>query len=260
MVLEEAELKDERELEYILKSDTQQIEKGLKLIGGQIKTPKGILDLLCIDSDNTLTIMELKVAPDENQLQQAINYFDWVLENIYWVKDAYKLEIADRIPRIILIAPDFTDNVITEAKYLNEYTPITLLTYKCVRVGDKKEIVCNEVQIPKISEIEEKPKEIKDHYQFITNLNVRDVLKKTQETVSNWSSEITPHPKKYAIVMKFKGRNFCSFYPRRESFTIEWKEEDRWYYEAGIKKIEQAEKIINENIRNAFSLVGGKAI
>ena len=71
MVLEEAEITDEKELEYLLKSNVEQIEKGLKVVGSQIRTPKGRLDILCRDFDDVLTVIELKTTTDEEQLQQA---------------------------------------------------------------------------------------------------------------------------------------------------------------------------------------------
>jgi RecB family endonuclease NucS len=59
MHIEEVDLKDERELEDVLKKNPEQIEKGLKLIANQVITPKGRIDLLCVDKEGVLTIVEL---------------------------------------------------------------------------------------------------------------------------------------------------------------------------------------------------------
>lgn len=81
MGFQEADVKDETELETLLKRYPDQIEKGLKIIDNQIITPKGRFDLLGVDVDRVLTIIELKVKRDDDHLKQAINYFDWILEN-----------------------------------------------------------------------------------------------------------------------------------------------------------------------------------
>jgi len=94
MALQEAELKDETELEFLLKQDLEQIEKGLKAITNQLKTSTGRIDILAIDSDKNLVIIELKQFSDENQMSQAVAYFDWILKNIDWIKDAYNLSIG----------------------------------------------------------------------------------------------------------------------------------------------------------------------
>jgi len=76
MPLEEADLKDETELENLLKKDPEQIEKGLKTIANQVPTPKGRIDLLCTDAEGVLTVIEIKLASDENQLNQTIKYYN----------------------------------------------------------------------------------------------------------------------------------------------------------------------------------------
>jgi RecB family endonuclease NucS len=89
-------LKNEQQLEYLLKKDPEQIEKGLKIIANQVVTPKGKIDLLCVDEERVLTVVELKLDQDDDQLKQAINYYDWVFENMDWIRSTYpKFNISD---------------------------------------------------------------------------------------------------------------------------------------------------------------------
>lgn len=263
MVLEEADLKDETEMEILLKNDPEQIERGLKVIANQVNTPKGRIDLLCIDADGVLTIIELKVTSDENQFKQGIRYFDWAIENIDWLRDAYKVPIADQKPRIILIAPEFDEDILTEAKYWKEYvSSVNIFRFKCLKVENKKHIICSEVLLQSPKEIQEKPKTINDHLSYIRDEKVKENCIKVMDIIKRFSDkDIEVFPKKWGIVFKYRGRNFAIIYPKRESFVIQWKsedEEDKWPYITGIKKIEQANEIIEQQIKKAFSLVGGK--
>lgn len=139
MPLEEVDLKDEKELEYLLKKDPEQIEKELKVIANQVITPKGKIDLLCVDEEGVLAVVELKLDQDDDHLKQAINYYDWVFENMEWLRNTYsKFEISDEyLPKIILVARDFTESVITGVKYFAESFDIKLYRYKAVKIDEK---------------------------------------------------------------------------------------------------------------------------
>lgn len=108
---------------------------------------------MAIDSDKNLVIIELKQFSDENQMLQAIGYFDWILKNIDWIKDAYKIEARDSKPRLILVAKEFPEIVVTLSKYWNEYiSQVSLYSYKSIVNNKKKEVVCLEVFLPKVPE------------------------------------------------------------------------------------------------------------
>lgn len=261
MRLEEADLENEQELEYLLKKDPEQIEKGLRVIANQVITPKGRIDLLCVDKEGVLTLVELKLDQDDDHLKQAINYFDWVFENMDWIKSTYsKFKISDEyMPKMILVAKSFTESVILEAKYFAESFDIKLYGYKAVTINDEKFIISNEINIPKIPEIPEKPKKIDDHLNYITDDKVRNVCIGTMKILKAFSKNVEVAAKKWGITFKLKGRNFAIIYPRRESFVIEWKENGGWTYETNIKKIERVQEIIEQNVKKSFELGRGKA-
>jgi len=260
MRVEEANLKSEQELEYLLKKNPEQIEKGLKVVANQVITPKGRIDLLCVDEEGVLTVVELKLDQDDDHLKQAINYFDWVLENMDWIISAYsKFKISDEYrPKVILVAKSFTESVITGAKYFAESFDIKLYQYKALKINEEKFIICSEVPVPKIPEVPEKPKSIEDHLNYIKNDNVRKVFNQTIEIINSLDEDIEAVPLKWGISFKYKGRNFVSIYPRRETFVIEWKQSDGWYSETNIKRTNRVQELIEEKIRKSFQLVGGK--
>ena len=136
MVLKDAKIKDEAELESILVKEPNQIEEGFKIITHQRKAyGQKKMDILGVDSEGVLTIIELKVLTDVNQLRQALNYYDWIVDQgLDWIADAYKhkleeIKIEQRMPQIFLIAPDFDEEMIREAKYIRDYIKIRLFRY-----------------------------------------------------------------------------------------------------------------------------------
>ena len=260
MRIEEVELKNEQELEYLLRKNPEQIEKGLKVIANQVITPKGRIDLLCVDEEGVLTIVELKLDQDDDHLKQAINYFDWVLENMDWIINAYsKFKISDEYrPKVILIAKSFTESVITGAKYFAESFDIKLYEYRALKINEEKFIICKEVPIPMIPETPEKPKTIDDHLNYIKDDKVREVFNEAIEIIKSLSEDVEVVPLKWDIGFKFKGRSFAYISPRREAFVISWKQSDGWHYETNIKRITRVKELIEEKIKKSFELVGGK--
>ena len=89
MVFKEIQLRNEAELESILKKNPSMIEENFQIIGNQLTTPTGRIDMLGVDSNGTLALVELKVQEDGEQLTQALTYYDWVLNNIDFIKNAY---------------------------------------------------------------------------------------------------------------------------------------------------------------------------
>jgi RecB family endonuclease NucS len=65
--IEEVEV-SEKELENLLVENPEAIERGMKILGRQIQTDTGPLDILAVDEDGVLTLIELKNEVDDGQL------------------------------------------------------------------------------------------------------------------------------------------------------------------------------------------------
>ncbi len=264
MALQQAELKNETELEFLLKQDLEQIENGLKAITNQLKTSTGRIDILAIDSDKNLVIIELKQFSDENQMSQAVAYFDWILKNIDWIKDAYKIEAKDSAPRIILVAKEFPEKVVILAKYWNEYiSQVSLYSYKSIVNNGKKEVISLEVSLPRVPEITEKPKQIEDIIGYITNENVKEVAKKLIDKVQTLDENIEFVPRNdRRVAFKYKQRNFGALTPRKESFAIEYRSqsdnESKWPSETSIDNFERADLVIENKLKPALEFIKQK--
>jgi restriction system protein len=72
----------ERHIESIVVQYLQAIEPGLTLVGQQIATPAGRLDLLCKDAAGTYVVVEIKRDQGTDQVVgQILRYMGWVKEN-----------------------------------------------------------------------------------------------------------------------------------------------------------------------------------
>ena len=268
MVLKEAKIKDEAELESLLVKDPNQIEEGFKVITHQSKTyGQTKMDILGVDSKGVLTVIELKIITDVNQLRQALNYYDWVLEQgLDWIIDAYKHKLKDTkieqsMPQIFLIAPDFDERMIREVKYIRDDVIIRLFRYLAFEVNDKKEISLLEVSIPQVRNIETKPWSIQDNIDYISDDGIREIFKEMKKKIKAISENIEEKPGNYFIGYWISGKKFCELYPKKKWFGIGFKtdeNEQRWDWITNITTKEQMEDILQDKIIKAYNLMKGK--
>lgn len=262
MVLERYELRDELELESIIRGEASQLEKDLVILTEQRKTnDKRRIDLLGVDSNGILTLIELKVKQDEKQLQQALNYYDWVLNSIDFIRDSYKeklkeknIEVQDEMPRIILVAPEFDQRMLTEVKYINESIEVQLFKYICFNIASKKEVIFFPEEILEIKSIEEKPKTMEDFIQYIGDPQASESWKKIKEALEKLSSSTDTYRSGYKFW--FKGRKFAQLHRRHGFFYLEYKVEGSWESSDKIKNFDDV-KAIQDKIKKSIELVGG---
>lgn len=65
-------IKQEWQLEDILAKDPSIIEEGLSFVARQYSTPVGAIDLLCVDSEGSLVVIELKKESSDAVLFQSL--------------------------------------------------------------------------------------------------------------------------------------------------------------------------------------------
>ncbi|MHC4620506.1 MAG: endonuclease NucS domain-containing protein [Planctomycetota bacterium] len=266
MALKEARVKDEAELESLLVRDPNQIEEGFKVITHQRKTRgRNRLDILGVDSQGVLTIAELKVTVDVNQLRQALCYYDWILERgLDWIIDAYKqklkgVEIKQRMPQIFLVGPDFDEMMIRETKYIRSDIQIRLFRYLAFEVNEKKEIKLMETPVPEIQEVETKPWSIHDNIDYISEKRVRDVFRDTMGKIRSIDEgQIEEKAGNWVISYWTSGRKFCEIYPKKKWFAIGFKtdeNEQKWDCITNMTKTEEMEDIFQDKIVKAYKLM-----
>jgi Endonuclease NucS len=71
----------ERHIEQVILHHLEEIEPGLTLVGRQLTTPVGRLDLLCKDAAGTYVVLEIKRAQGTDRVVgQILRYMGWVIE------------------------------------------------------------------------------------------------------------------------------------------------------------------------------------
>jgi RecB family endonuclease NucS len=140
MSIETISVKNARELEQILVSDISAIEKGLTIIGSQIPINTSTkLDVLCHDEDGALVIFQLSTQEDDAMLFEALkalSYLDTVKHMMKFYYSNFKINDAET-PRLILLAPSFSKNLLTIASHLTGLR-IDLYEWEYLKFGDQK--------------------------------------------------------------------------------------------------------------------------
>lgn len=222
----------ESKLEDLIRQAPELIEAGLIFIDHQIQTNRGPLDVLMKDSGNALVIAEIKVIEDDGILFQGIDYYDYLARNLDGYARAYKkFEIdVNQEPRLFLIAPTFSANLLNRIKWIN--IPISLFSYQCIEFDETPiELVpiYREISVPGLpSRIESYS--LEDRYNYITDSTNQEFAEKFVAEIKSWDSKcIQVNAIKYAISIKFSGRVLAYIEPRREYFYVSlWEEENNW--------------------------------
>ena len=137
----------EKRLEDWLEHDISMLDPGLLVVGRQVHTPNGRIDLLCIDREGLIVVVELKKGRTSREVvAQALDYASWAkdlnaddveaiakdcdkIENDRSLQDAFdeKFEVdrGDRVDlceghRSIVVAEDIDDSTERIVRYLSE--------------------------------------------------------------------------------------------------------------------------------------------
>ncbi|NIM92102.1 MAG: DUF91 domain-containing protein [Anaerolineales bacterium] len=212
-------LRERDELEPMLIANPEVIEDGLQIIFHQHPTDTGPLDILAFDSEETLVVVELKNEASDGHLDQGLRYYDWCRQNISWIADAYKGKATinpESPPRLILIAPSYTDTVKRIAKYVD--VELQLIEYHAFENEQgERGIICTEIDFgqapepPSIPTIEKKLEWFKDE-------KVRNLFVEALSELEMKGVEIRPIHGLW-ISFFYRGKRFMHMGPKRTFFV-----------------------------------------
>ena len=219
MRLRKIELTEKDELEPILISNPEIIEEGLFIVGHQITTPTGPLDILAADEEGTLVLIELKndFIDDEKPLLQALRYYDWCIENRAWIAHSFKDKKLNpqKEPRLMIIAPEYSESLKRLAKYLS--IEVELFRYQAVELPSKeKTVICDQVfyeerpEIPKISTLQQSHDRIKDDA-------VKNLFTKVMGSLKELNFDLQPRSQD-TVSGFFQGKRVLRLYPKHHFF------------------------------------------
>ena len=256
------EVEDEKELEDLIVKNPERLEKDLKVVGRQVRTSHGPLDVLCVDSDGALAVIEIKKDEDEDQLTQALRYYDWVYENRPALAQFYpRAGIQfEKEPRIILVAQGFPEELLINAKYFYKTmkTP-DLFRYTCLETkSGERGLVFNSVDIPPPKEPPPrpiKPQELMDQLiNWVTDDGVKELLLETIENIKQIGDGVKAYPVKWNIQFKAK-TVFASIGTARDHFNI-WTTSD--WIRTPVYSSKDLTPEFWQNLKTFFVECGGK--
>jgi len=186
-------VREKEELEPLLVANPSIIEDGLKVISHQQATDSGPLDILAVDQEGTLVVIELKNEAADGHLDQGLRYYDWCRQNISWISSAFgpKYTInADSAPRLMLVAPSFTDTVKRIAKYTS--VELELVEYHAFQ-NEKGEqgLICNRIDFGSAPEPPEIPS-LEKKRAYFTSEKARALFDLALEALVKQNVEVKP--------------------------------------------------------------------
>ncbi|MCJ7813699.1 endonuclease NucS [bacterium] len=214
------DVREREELEPLIVSNTDVIEQGLQIIAHQHPTDSGPLDILAVDSEGTLVIIELKNEASEAHLDQGLRYYDWCRQNISWISQIYTIKNInpDASPRLMLIAPSFTDTVRRIAKYVD--IELHLIEYHAFQnEKGEKGLICTEIDIGQPPEPPDIPT-IEKKMEYFQDVKVKELFGAVIDELRQKQIEIKPIHELW-ITCWYKGKRFMSMAPKRNFFVID---------------------------------------
>ena len=260
MRFEKIPLENERELESLITRNLDVIEEGLTLISHQVRTGAGIIDILCSDADSRLTVIELKAKESDRLLLQALTYHDWVNENALAIKEMFSKARdvdAHKSPRLILVAPRFSEDLTKAVKYFEPQIDLVEWEYLKTPSGEKG-LYCRTIEIEEPERVVE-PLTTQDHIKYIIDEDVRMLFENTIERIKGIDKGIEVTPTKYRLAFKHRGRNFAILRRRRNFFRVETRNESgEWERSDDIKTEKDLTLELFNRIEEAYVRAGGK--
>ena len=228
-------LREKEELEPLLIAHPDIIEEGLKVITNQLPTDSGPLDILAVDSDGTLIVIELKNEASENHLDQGLRYYDWCRQNTFCIANAFndKFKInANVAPRLMLVAPSFTEIVKRIAKYVN--VELDLIEYHAFEnEKGEKGLICSSLDYGQPLVPTEIPT-IEKKMDYFQSEKVKELFQIVLNDLTDRKVEIKPIHGLW-ISFWYRGKRFMYMAPKRNFFVVEiLKSDGNW---SGRKRV-----------------------
>lgn len=150
----------EKNIEETITEHPYLIEEGMVCLDHKFARD-GRINALLLDSGNSLVIAEIKIGDPSDMIDHCLEYYSKVMENISdyarilkGYDDDTEIETTRR-PRIFLIAPEFSVEILKKLRWLS--IDVSAYQIKCIRpVGSKTILpVFFKVSVPETPEMEE---------------------------------------------------------------------------------------------------------
>jgi hypothetical protein len=226
------------DLESFLESNPQLLGEGMTIIGRQVSTNAGRIDLLGVDQSlgpGQVVIVELKNEPaDVRALLQILRYGAWVVSN----PDSIRLVLeqkgvgggdVDIRPRLIVVAPSFEDELVELSQYVNSFE-FHFIEVQRFRHGGDRYIVVTEKDVSGIPAPELRERADWDWSKYESELNWKpnqialgkSLFEKIEREVAQRDLPLSPRFRKGYIPFQLHGtKNVIGLEPRwAQGFSV----------------------------------------
>jgi Holliday junction resolvase-like predicted endonuclease len=219
------------DLESFLERNPQLLGEGLTIVGRQVSTNAGRIDLLGIDQalgPGQVVIVELKnETADVRTLLQILRYGGWVASN----PDSVRLILAQKRidskdvemrPQLIVVAPGFEDELVELSQYVNSFE-FRFIEVQRFKLSHDRYVVVNEKQASQAAPPEVHERAEWDWEKYATELNWksdriifgRRVFERIQQEIARRGWPLSPRFRKGYIPFQLHGtRNVIGLEPR----------------------------------------------
>jgi hypothetical protein len=264
-VFEKVELEKESELEYIAKTNPDQIEDGLVYLEHQLHVGRGFLDVLFVDSKGALVAAELKITDDEGILTQALKYYDSVqrdkdrlASHFAKVKIDSKPRIdPDREPRILLVAPNFSEEIKKAARHVEP--EITLLEYEYLKTrSGEVGLRCKPVAIEPESYFKP-PVSVGKILAYMYSAKLRDTCNEVIRAILDIGNDLD-EPKGIGsteIRFRYKNRFLANIFTTHKLFYINLRHPTKWIEINESRDWQRHRDVVLRSVTKTYEGLGG---
>jgi hypothetical protein len=217
------DIEKEHELEQLIIKNPDEVEEGLIFLTHQQQVSGGFIDVLCVDKDGIFVIIELKISDDDGIILQGLHYYDYVMLNKAAIANQFSSKAKfnlDEEPRIILIAPYFSERVKKASKYVTPQLRLMEFVHLKTSKGEKG-LFFKELKIDTEEEYSP-PKPIERIVEYIHFPKTRGLCNDIVKTITNECKELD-EPKtagNTGIRFRFKNRKIADIWVKRSFFWI----------------------------------------
>ena len=253
MNIKKVEIEDENWLRDYIIEHPNFLEEGVKILSQELHTDSGRMDILAVDSDGAAIVVELKVKVDEGQLDQALCYYDWLRTNLFILASVYNDIDPKSTPRIILVAPRFSERLKRIAKYID--APINLVEYRAIKISNDIVLIPEIIEIPPPPEPPIPPTR-KGHLKYIEDEEIRKLCDECMKTLEKVGVKFRPL-KNYWFSGWYQRKRFMSLGCKKHFFVVFVERVDgTWSERYRIQSIDDWNKVMKEEIIPRLKTLG----
>lgn len=129
--------RSEREVQMLIEGNLETIF-GIRFLASEVSTDGGRIDTLGVDESNAPIVIEYKWGEQDEAIIQALSYLNWLVKNKWEVEQIIREKLGTGLrvewgaPKVIVVAPSFSQRVKSAIEHLGEN--IELWTY--TKYGD----------------------------------------------------------------------------------------------------------------------------